>query len=379
MTATDLVLAELVKSGRSPNLQAFYLTVFWGEVGDTIPAANGGGGPVVDPWRTEYGYGLYTGDLTTFPSWTAWPGIKLSSGLVSSALGPAQITHTTWDSWSALPGSTTDFNPPGQITCALVGAVSRYQSLTGGRDLDSDLQAGLLGQIQTKLLPTWPGGMANFPKQFPKALAMITSPPVVVPPPAPPPPPAAETVTMTLTDQAGRTSGPISVTLKSSVAALVAAMIILASNSTDDTTTIFPSLPVAAQQAKGICGDRDLRWLLSPSPCLTTGNEDEKPQARPGMGSADHLQWLDLSPVGLHCFVAQLEASPEESAIKLESWHSTEDKRRWKIVRTDNYTDVAGEIITADEETGEACLHVAGENKTLSFGPRGIRIIGRGR
>jgi hypothetical protein len=60
--------------------------------------------------------------------------------------------------------------------------------------------------------------------------------------------------------------------------------------------------------------------------------------------------------------------------MKLESWHSTEDKRRWKLVRTDDYTDVAGEIITADEAT-----QVGGETKTLSFGPRGIRIVGRRR
>ena len=65
--------------------------------------------------------------------------------------------------------------------------------------------------------------------------------------------------------------------------------------------------------------------------------------------------------------------------MKLESWHSTEDKRRWKIVRTNDYTDVAGDIITADEATGECCLMVSGEAKTLSFGPGGIRIIGRGR
>ncbi len=65
--------------------------------------------------------------------------------------------------------------------------------------------------------------------------------------------------------------------------------------------------------------------------------------------------------------------------MKLESWHSAEDKRRWKIVRTDNYTDVPGEIITADEATGECCVQVGGETKTLSFGPRGIRIVGRRR
>jgi hypothetical protein len=66
-------------------------------------------------------------------------------------------------------------------------------------------------------------------------------------------------------------------------------------------------------------------------------------------------------------------------AMKLESWHSTEDKRRWKIVRTDDYTDVAGDIITADEATGECCIQVGGETKTLSFGPRGIRIVGKRR
>ena len=65
--------------------------------------------------------------------------------------------------------------------------------------------------------------------------------------------------------------------------------------------------------------------------------------------------------------------------MKLESWQSAEDKRRWKIVRTDDYTDVPGDIITTDEASGECCVQIAGETKTLSFGPRGIRIIGRRR
>jgi hypothetical protein len=65
--------------------------------------------------------------------------------------------------------------------------------------------------------------------------------------------------------------------------------------------------------------------------------------------------------------------------MKLESWHSPSDKARWKLVRTDNYTDVPGEIITADEDTGECCVQVGGETKTLSLGPRGFRIVGRGR
>ncbi len=63
----------------------------------------------------------------------------------------------------------------------------------------------------------------------------------------------------------------------------------------------------------------------------------------------------------------------------LESWHSPGDKAHWKIVRTDDYTDVPGEIITANDATGECCLMVGGEAKTMSFGPGGIRIVGRRR
>jgi hypothetical protein len=69
--------------------------------------------------------------------------------------------------------------------------------------------------------------------------------------------------------------------------------------------------------------------------------------------------------------------------MKLESWHTAADKARWKIVRTDSYADVLGDIITADEATGECCLMVktpgGEESKTFSFGPSGIRIVGRRR
>jgi hypothetical protein len=63
--------------------------------------------------------------------------------------------------------------------------------------------------------------------------------------------------------------------------------------------------------------------------------------------------------------------------MKIESSMPAEQKRGWKLIRTDNYTDVPGEIITADEASGECCLQVGDATKTLSFGPRGIRIVGR--
>jgi hypothetical protein len=65
--------------------------------------------------------------------------------------------------------------------------------------------------------------------------------------------------------------------------------------------------------------------------------------------------------------------------MKFESWHEAADKAKWKIVRLDDLTDVDGLIVTANDETGECCVQVSGETKTLSFGPRGIRIVGRRR
>lgn len=66
-------------------------------------------------------------------------------------------------------------------------------------------------------------------------------------------------------------------------------------------------------------------------------------------------------------------------AIKLETWHSPEDKGRYKLVRTDSYEEVPGEIVTADEDTGECSVKVGDETKKISLGPGGVRIIGRGR
>ena len=69
--------------------------------------------------------------------------------------------------------------------------------------------------------------------------------------------------------------------------------------------------------------------------------------------------------------------TPEDGIrkMKLETWHSAEDKRRWKIVRADDHSEVAGEIITADTDTGECRLRLGGETKTLRFKPHEIMIV----
>lgn len=49
------------------------------------------------------------------------------------------------------------------------------------------------------------------------------------------------------------------------------------------------------------------------------------------------------------------------------------------VVRTDSYSEVQGEIIAADEDTGECSLRIAGESKSFNFGPGGIRLVSRRR
>jgi hypothetical protein len=70
--------------------------------------------------------------------------------------------------------------------------------------------------------------------------------------------------------------------------------------------------------------------------------------------------------------------------MKLESHQTAEEKRLYKLVRTDDYSDVPGEIVTADEDSGEACVQInkvdgASETRALNFGPNGLRIVARRR
>ena len=68
-------------------------------------------------------------------------------------------------------------------------------------------------------------------------------------------------------------------------------------------------------------------------------------------------------------------STPEDGKMKLKTWYSAEDKRRWKIVRADDLSEVAGEIITADTDTGECRFLVGDEIKTLRFKPQEIMML----
>jgi hypothetical protein len=65
--------------------------------------------------------------------------------------------------------------------------------------------------------------------------------------------------------------------------------------------------------------------------------------------------------------------------MKIEVYEEGVWKARHKLVRLDDLSDIPGEIVTANEETGECAVTRAGEMKQLDFGPGGFRIVERGR
>lgn len=65
-------------------------------------------------------------------------------------------------------------------------------------------------------------------------------------------------------------------------------------------------------------------------------------------------------------------------SVALHASDSAEHRRRFKVVRMDSLQDVEGEIVAADEDTGECILVVGGEARTLTFGPGAIKILARG-
>jgi hypothetical protein len=73
-----------------------------------------------------------------------------------------------------------------------------------------------------------------------------------------------------------------------------------------------------------------------------------------------------------------------KGTVKIESWVASEEKARWKIVRRDDYRDLQGDILTADENTGECSLSVLKPDKsgydTVTYTlDCGIAIVPRGR
>jgi hypothetical protein len=71
--------------------------------------------------------------------------------------------------------------------------------------------------------------------------------------------------------------------------------------------------------------------------------------------------------------------------MKLESFQDAAEKNRYKIVRLDDFTDLPGDIIAANDETGECAMAVktpgndTPETKSYSFGPKAISIQRRSR
>lgn len=62
---------------------------------------------------------------------------------------------------------------------------------------------------------------------------------------------------------------------------------------------------------------------------------------------------------------------------KIEADAPEAERRRWRVVRLDTHQQVAGDLISADADSGLVSMTVAGERKDHNFGPGAIAIIGR--
>jgi hypothetical protein len=53
-------------------------------------------------------------------------------------------------------------------------------------------------------------------------------------------------------------------------------------------------------------------------------------------------------------------------------------RRLWRIVRLDTHLELAGEVVSADADTGVAMMKEAsGDTKEYCLGPGGLAIVGR--
>jgi hypothetical protein len=111
----------------------------------------------------------WTGSLGKFP---AWSGASTAGGLISTAAGIGQITHSTFNDYKEQFG-ISDFQPESQISFIWKLAASRFNQLAR-KDLLTTLQAGQTELIHTYLVKTWPGGCdAKFPKRYANNLAAL--------------------------------------------------------------------------------------------------------------------------------------------------------------------------------------------------------------
>jgi hypothetical protein len=66
--------------------------------------------------------------------------------------------------------------------------------------------------------------------------------------------------------------------------------------------------------------------------------------------------------------------------MKIDPAMAEAERSRWRVVRLDTCEDVPGEILSADEQTGEVKMaDLGGEERSYSLGQHGIRLLPRKR
>jgi hypothetical protein len=64
--------------------------------------------------------------------------------------------------------------------------------------------------------------------------------------------------------------------------------------------------------------------------------------------------------------------------MKIDSDMLEEERQGWRVVRLDSFADIPGQILSADDQTGEVKMkNPRGEERSYSLGQHAIRLIRR--
>jgi hypothetical protein len=73
--------------------------------------------------------------------------------------------------------------------------------------------------------------------------------------------------------------------------------------------------------------------------------------------------------------IARLENAFQNRAMMIDP---SLERKRWRVVRLDSFADIPGQILSADDQTGEVTMRdQGGEETSYSLGRHAIRLVRR--
>ncbi len=76
--------------------------------------------------------------------------------------------------------------------------------------------------------------------------------------------------------------------------------------------------------------------------------------------------------------IGWLDGQFQQPAMTIDPSIPEDERKRWRVVRLDSCADLPGEVLAADDQTGEVTMRDhGGEETSYSLGRHAIRLIRR--